>query len=66
MPFSDDYADVLLPFVENYKKAQNDKTRKMVVQNAADAVSESRNLREDSAVDLPKELQTVCSVQYSF
>ena len=65
MTFSDDYTDVLLPFVEKYKMAENEKARKVVVQNAADALTESRNLREDEAVDLLKDLQTVCLVLYS-
>ena len=62
MTFSDNYADVLLPFVEKYKMSENEKARKVVVRNAADAVRESRNLREDDSVDLPKDLQTVCLV----
>lgn len=62
MTFSDNYADVLLPFVEKYKTSENEKARKVVVRNAADAVRESRNLREDDSVDLPKDLQTVCLV----
>jgi hypothetical protein len=60
MTFTEDYAEVLSPFVENYKTAKNEKERKAVLRNAADAVSESRNLREDAAEDLPKDLQTVC------
>jgi len=60
MTFTDDYAEVLSPFVDNYKTAKNEKERKAVLRNAADAVSESRNLREDAAEDLPKDLQTVC------
>ena len=62
MTFSDNYADVLLPFVEKYKTSENEKARKVVVRNAADAVRESRNLHEDDSVDLPKDLQTVCLV----
>jgi hypothetical protein len=65
MTFSNDYADILLPFVENYKTAKNEKARKVVVRNAANAVTESRNLREDAAEDLPKDLQTVCLLQSS-
>lgn len=60
MTFSDDYASILLPFVEEYKAAKNDKGRKAVLKNAADAVSKSRNLREDNVTELPKDLPTVC------
>jgi hypothetical protein len=62
MTFSDEYADVLLPFLEQYKSAKNEKERKAIGRDAADALTESRNLREDEAHDLPKELQTVCLV----
>jgi len=59
MSFSDSYANVLSPFVEKYKDAKNERERKVVIQNAADAVSESQNLREGAVVDLPKDLQKV-------
>ena len=59
MAFSDDYADILLPFVEKYKTAKNEKARAAVVKNATDAVSKSLNLREGEAVKLPKDLPTV-------
>lgn len=60
MTFTEDYAAVLLPFVEEYKKSKNGNARKAIVQNAADAVSKSGDLREDGAEDLPKDLKTVC------
>jgi hypothetical protein len=60
MTFTEDHAASLLPFVEQYKKAKNENARKAVVQNAADAVSKSGDLREDGAGDLPKDLKTVC------
>jgi hypothetical protein len=60
MAFSDDYADVLSPFINEYKTAKNEKARKAVLRNAADAVSKSANLREEETVDLPKDLKTVC------
>jgi hypothetical protein len=66
MTFSDEYGDLLTPFVENYKAAKNDKERKVVVRNAADALAESKNLQEDQEVDLPKDLPTVCFVLYSY
>ena len=59
MTFSDEYADILLPFLDEYKSAKNEKARKAVGRKAADALTESRDLREDEAHDLPKELQTV-------
>jgi hypothetical protein len=60
MTFTEDYAATLLPFIEQYIKAKNENARKAVVQNAADAVSKSGELREDGADDLPKDLKTVC------
>jgi len=65
MSFSDSYANVLSPFVENYKEANNERERKLVVQNAADAVSESHSLREGATDDLPKDLQRVYLYLYS-
>lgn len=59
MNFSQEYSDILLPFVENYKNAKNEKERKAVVQKAADAVAESSNLREGEGVALPSDLQKV-------
>jgi len=64
MPFSEDYADVLAPFVDNYKNANNAKSKKVVLKNAEEALKESRNLREDAEDDLPKDLQTVCFIAY--
>jgi hypothetical protein len=54
-----DYADILSPFVEQYKNAKNAKARKEVLKNSAAAVSQSRDLREDNVTELPKDLQTV-------
>jgi hypothetical protein len=61
MTFSEDYAEVLSPFVENFKTAKNEKARKEVLLNARVALLESRNLREDATDDVPKDLQTVRS-----
>jgi hypothetical protein len=58
MSFAEVYSDLLLPFVESYKEANNEKNRTLVVKNAADAVLNSRNLLEEG-VDLPKDLKTV-------
>ena len=59
MAFSKLYSGVLAPFVEKFKEAKNEKSRKTVVNNAADAVERSKDLLEDQE-DLPKDLQTVC------
>jgi hypothetical protein len=66
MTFSKNYASILMPFVEKYKEAENDKARKEVVGRAADALLESRNLLEDEEDDLPKDLKTVCLYLYSW
>jgi hypothetical protein len=59
MAFSEDYGGILLPFVEKYKAAKNEKARKAILKTAADAVSKSRDLLEDDATELPKDLPTV-------
>jgi len=65
MAFTKCYASVLSPFVEKFREAKNEKDRKTVVKNAADAVTNSKNLLEDEE-DLPKDLQTVCNRLPSF
>ena len=67
MTFTNDYSIVLSPFVVEYKSAKNEKGRKAVVKDAADAVMRSKELQEDGGEDLPKDLQTVCffSIQFS-
>lgn len=59
MTFSEDYGRILLPFVEKYKAAKNEKARKAVLKTAADAVLKSRDLLEDDVTELPKDLPTV-------
>lgn len=59
MTFSKAYGTLLHPFVEKYQLAKNEKGRNEVVKNAADAVTESKNLLEDEGDDLPKDLKTV-------
>jgi hypothetical protein len=56
MSFSKVYASLLLPFVEKYKEAKNEKGRTAVVKNAADAVLKSKNLLEEEGANLPKDL----------
>jgi hypothetical protein len=59
MTFSKIYAAVLSQFINTYVDAKNEKARKAVVNQAAEAVRESKALLED-AENLPKGLQTVC------
>lgn len=58
MTFSKTYATVLSQFINKYIDAKNEKARKAVVNQASEAVRESKALLED-AEDLPKGLQTV-------
>jgi hypothetical protein len=66
MAFADIYSNILEPFIQSYKEAKNQKTRAVVIQNAADAVTKSRDLLEDTAVALPKDLKTVCPYSFCF
>jgi hypothetical protein len=59
MSFTQLYSSVLAPFIKTFKEAKNDKGRKSVINDAADAVTKAHDLLED-ANDLPKDLQTVC------
>lgn len=59
MAFGDIYCNILLPFVESYKLATNQKNRAVIIKNAAEAVVKSRHLLEDTGIDLPKDLNTV-------
>jgi hypothetical protein len=65
MAFTDIYASILLPFVEKYKVAQNQKCRVLVIKNATEAVIKSRHLLKDTGIDLPKDLNTVCGLPSS-
>jgi hypothetical protein len=60
MTFSKCYATILTPFVKDYQQAKNDKGRKVVLKNAADAVTENEGLLEEKGVALPKDLEKVC------
>jgi hypothetical protein len=64
MTFTEEYATVLLPFVEEYRKAKNENARKAAVRNAVDAVGKSGDLQENGRDDLPKDLKTVCYVSF--
>jgi hypothetical protein len=59
MSLSKVYGAVLLPFVQKYKDARNEKERKAVMKNAAEAVVENRNLLENQGGNLPKDLPNV-------
>ena len=60
MAFSDNYADIHSPFVENFKSSKNDKGQKAVLKNVANTVSKSRDLHKDIVTELPKDLPNVC------
>jgi hypothetical protein len=60
MTFSEKYGDIISPFAKKYKISKNEKGRKAIVKNAANAVLKSREQQEDEGVDLPKDLETVC------
>jgi hypothetical protein len=60
MAFSNIYSSILLPFVKSYNKATNEKSRGIIVKNAADAVLKSRHLLKDKGIDLPNDLKQVC------
>jgi hypothetical protein len=60
MAFADVFGNILKPFVNSYKEASNQQNRGTVIRNAADAVAKSRDLLEDPAIGLPKDLKTVC------
>jgi len=61
MSFTQAYGNILLPFVQTYKDAKNEKARKGVVETAANTVLNSRNLLEEQGLDLPQDLKAVCS-----
>lgn len=58
--FTQVYRNILLPFVENYKVAKNEKARKGVVETATNAILNSRNLLEEKGLELPQDLKAVC------
>jgi hypothetical protein len=60
MAFDNEICEILVPFVDNYKEAGNQKKRKEVIKNASEAVRKSRESLEDRDVFLPKNLSLVC------
>jgi hypothetical protein len=59
MSFTQVYGNILLPFVENYKNAKNEKARKAVVETATTAVLNSKNLLEEKGLELPQDIKAV-------
>jgi hypothetical protein len=57
--FVDVYSQVLLPFLEGYKQAKNEKNRAHFVMDAREAVLKSNAEEEDRPMNLPKDLKTV-------
>lgn len=60
MSFTEVYGSILLPFVEKYKTAKNEKARKGVVDIAANTILHSKNLLEQQGSDLPQDIKAVC------
>ena len=56
MTFTEDYGKVLSPFLKKYQVEENEKWRRAVLKNAAEAVVKSRDLLLDN---LLKDIQTV-------
>ena len=61
MTFTQAYGKILLPFVQNYKSAKNEKAWKGIVETATNAILNSQNLLEEQGLDLPQDLKAVCS-----
>jgi hypothetical protein len=59
MSLSKVYGVILLPFVQQYKETRNERERKKIIKNAAEAVVENGNLLEDRGGNLPKDLPKV-------
>jgi hypothetical protein len=59
MAFKDDYGHIIAPFLKKYNLAKNEKSRKAVIKNAANAVTSSSDLLENGGKSIPKDLETV-------
>jgi hypothetical protein len=66
MSFSEVYGSVLEPFIQKFKDGENEKGRRAVVRDAAEAVKNYREMQEDEGAALPKDLQTVRLVIFLF
>jgi hypothetical protein len=65
MSFTQAYSKILSPFLKRFQEAENEKLRKSVLKNAAEAVVRSRDLLEDKG-DLPKDLEKVLFILFCF
>ena len=66
MTFTEDYGKVLSPFLKKYQVEENEKRRRAVLKNTAEAVVKSKDLLEEKTDDLPKDIQTVPLSFFSF
>ena len=57
---------VLSPFLKKHQVEENEKRRRAVLKNVAEAVVKSRDLLEEETDDLPKDIQTVPLSFFSF
>ena len=66
MTFTEDYGKVLSPFLKKYQVEENEKWRRAVLKNMAEAVVKSRDLLKEKTDDLPKDIQMVPLSFFSF
>jgi hypothetical protein len=66
MSFTQAYGSILLPFIQNYKDAKNEKAWNGVVETATNAILNHRNLLEEQGLDLPQNLKAVCPTTLLF
>jgi len=59
MSFGKVYCNILSPFLKEYKSVKNQKERKGVINNAAEALLKTRETLEDGMDDLPNDLKGV-------
>ena len=59
MSFGKNFGKILFPFIEEYEGAKNQKERKAVLKNAADALLKHKETLEHGAVDLPSDIHAV-------
>jgi hypothetical protein len=61
MSFTQAYGSILLPFIQNYKDAKNEKEQKGMVEIATNAILNHRNLLEKQGLDLPQKFKGLLS-----
>jgi hypothetical protein len=66
MSFTQAYGSILLPFIQNYKDAENEKARKGVVETATNAILNRRNLLEEQGLDFLQNLKAFCPITLLF